>query len=234
MPDYEKICGFWVNVMPQKPDYLPITQEEFEQLTLAAWCRSGDESNRISAVFRGGPKEWDVLCHDESSSVRAAVACHSSERHQLMLVADPEPLLRMRLVIYGTDRVRNVLLDRGENDPDVLAEIAKYGSTSTRHRLVDVAWENPKVLRDIARYLPASGIDKLLEHSSMEVRIDAASRGSRAQCLRVLEMPYSSHDVTVVFMRDWLVDRLKELDKVAQAIRQPSIKMQNIEMELSI
>ena len=183
--------------------------------------------------FRGGPQEWDTLCHDESVSVRTAVACHSSERYQLMLVADPEPLLRLRLAIYGTDRVRNALLDRGETDLDVLAAIAKFGSTTTRHRLVDVAWEDPKVLHNIARYLPASSIDRLLEHPSMEVRINAASHGSRSQCLRVLEMPYSPHDITVVFMRDWLVDRLKELGEVALAISQPSAKIRNIEMELS-
>lgn len=233
MDDREIICGFEVEHYPQKPEYLPITQEEFEQMTLEAWCQSGDENRRISAVFRGGQKEWDTLCHDENISVRAAVACHSSERHQLMLVADPEPLLRMRLAIYGTDRVRNALLDRGETNADVLTEIAKYGSTSIRYRLVDLAWKNPKVLREIARYLPASGIDKLLEHPSMEVRIDAASQGSRAQCLRVLGMPYASHDITVVFMRDWLVERLKELDVVARAIGQPPAKMRNKEMELS-
>lgn len=233
MDNREIICGFEVENYPQKPEYLPITQGEFERLTLEAWCKSGDESLRISAVFLGGPQEWDILCHDESISVRAAVACHSSERHQLMLVADPEPLLRMRLAVYGTDKVRNALLDRGETNPDVLATIAKYGSTSTRHRLIDVAWENPKALHEIVRYLPVGGIDKLLEHPSMEVRIDAASHGSRAQCLRVLGMPYSSHDITVVFMRDWLVERLKELESVARAIGQPPTKLRNKEMELS-
>ena len=81
MQGHEKICGFFVNIMPQKPDYLPITQEEFEQLTLEAWSRSNDEKCRITAVFRGGPQEWDTLCHDESVSVRTAVACHSSERY---------------------------------------------------------------------------------------------------------------------------------------------------------
>lgn len=233
MQDKERICGFWVERFPQKPDYLPITQEEFEQRTLEAWCGSGNVDNRIAAVFHGGPWEWDVLCRDESISVRGAVACHSSERHQLLLVGDPEPVIRKRLAIYGTDKVRNALLDRGETDLDVLTKIAKYGSTTTRHRLVDAAWNNPEAIQKIARYLPASAIDKLLAHPNMEVRIDAASHGSRTQCLRALEMPYPSHNITLVFMRDRLIERLKDLDEVARALGRAPTKIRNMEMELS-
>ena len=233
MQGKERICGFWVERFPQKPDYLPITQEEFEQHTLDAWCGSSDKDNRIAAVFHGRPQEWDVLCRDENFSVRGAVACHSSERHQLILVGDSEPVIRKRLAIYGTDKVRNALLDKGETDLDVLTEIAKYGSTTTRHKLVDMAWDRPEILQHIARYLPASAIDKLLTHPNMEVRIDAAIHGSRSQCLRALEMPYPSHNITLVFMRDRLIDRLKELDEVAMALGLAVPKIRKMEMELS-
>lgn len=222
-----------VEDFPQKPDYLPITQEEFEQHTLEAWCGSSDYNLRISAVFHGGPQEWDMLCGDESFSVRGAVACHSSERHQLLLVDDPEPMVRKRLAIYGTDRVRNALLEHGESAPEVLTEIARFGSISTRHRLVDMAWDQPKILQQIARYLPASDIEKLLSHPNMEVRINAASHGSRTQCQRVLEMPCPPHNVTAIFMRYLLIDRLKELDEVAMALGLATPKIRKMEMELS-
>ena len=231
MTDTELICGFHVKKIPDKPDYLPISQEDFEQQTIAAWCGNGFEENRVAAVFRGGPREWDALIHDESWQVRAALACHSSERHQLMLTGDAEPIVRRKLAVYGTDKVRSALLDRGESDPEILEEIAKYGSTTLRHRLGDVVWNRPLVLHSIAKYLPTSAIDKLLTHPNPEVHIDAAMHGNRAQCMQVLQGEYPSHNVTLVFMRDALIDRLKELDKVAQAVNFGHTKTRTYEME---
>lgn len=231
MTDTELICGFHVKKFPEKPDYLPLSQDEFQQQTLMAWCGNSFEGNRVAAVFHGGPREWDTLIHDESWQVRAALACHSSERHQLMLASDSEPIVRRKLAVYGTDKVRNTLLDRGETDPEILTEIAKYGSTTLRHRLVKIAWNRPLVLHSIAKYLPASAIDKLLTHPSPEVRIDAAMHGNRAQCMQVLQGEYPSHNITLVFMRDALIDRLKELDKVAQAVNFSKAKSQTYEME---
>lgn len=229
--DTELICGFHVKTIPAKPNYLPISQEEFEQQTIAAWCANSFEENRVAAVFRGGPREWDTLIHDESWQVRAALACHSSERHQLILAGDPEPIVRRKLAVYGTDKVRSAQLDQGETDPDILTEIAKYGSTTLRHRLVDVAWDRPLVLHSISRYLPTSAIDKLLTHPDPEVRIEAAMHGNRAQCMQVLQGEYPSHNVRLVFMRDALIDRLKELDKVAQAVNFGKVKSRTYEME---
>lgn len=229
--DTELICGFHVKTIPAKPDYLPISQDEFERQTIAAWCGNSFEENRVAAVFRGSPREWDALVHDESWQVRAALACHSSERHQLMLIGDAEPIVRRKLAVYGTDKVRNTLLDRGETDPEILTEIAKYGSTTLRHRLVKIAWDRPLVLHGIARYLPTSAIDKLLTHPDPEVRIDAAMHGNRAQCMQVLQDEYPSHNITLVFMRDALIDRLKELDKVAQAVNFSKAKSRTYEME---
>lgn len=105
MRDYETICGFFVKIIPQKPDYLPISQEEFVQKTLEAWTY-GDEKSKVSAVFRGGTQEWAALWKDESYKVRGAVACRASEEYQLKLVNDPITPVRERLAIYGTDNVR--------------------------------------------------------------------------------------------------------------------------------
>ena len=60
MRDYEIICGFSIKKMPHKPDYLPISQEEFVQSTLEVWTH-GDEESKVSAVFHGGTREWAVL-----------------------------------------------------------------------------------------------------------------------------------------------------------------------------
>lgn len=229
--DTELICGFPVRKIPDKPDYLPVSQEEFEQQTLAAWIGNGFEENRIAAVFRGGPREWEALIHDESWQVRAAVACHSSERHQLMLARDAEPIVRRELAIYGTDNVRSALLDRSESDPEILTEIAKYGSTTLRHRLVDMAWDRPLVLHSIAKYLPTSAIDKLLTHPDPEVCISAAMHGNRAQCMRFLQREYPTHNVTLMFVRDVIIDRLQELDEVAQAVNFGKAKSRTHEME---
>lgn len=235
--DAELICGIYVKKIPEKPDYLPISQEEFEQNTLAAWCASMDEKDRTAAVFHGGPREWKALCHDSSVSVRAALACRAPEPYQHMLVGDPDPRVRQRLAIYSTDKVRGALLSHGETDPDVLAEIARYGSTAIRRRLVDAAWDSPEALRRIARYLPSNSIERLLTHPSMEVRMDAAVHGSMEQCRRVLDMPCPAGNVTLLFMRDGLIERMRELDEVANAIHSGKSKMRTrkIEhMELSV
>lgn len=233
MQEMERLHGFIVKKLSQKPDYLPISQEEFVERTLAAWV-SGDEESRVSAVFRGGEREWAALWNDESYKVRGAITCRASEKYQIKLLNDPVPEVRKLLAAYGTDGVRQALLERGETDREVLTNIAKFGSTAVRHRLVDVAWNDPKMLHEIARYLPASALEKLLTHPNMEVRIDAASHGNKNQCRRVLAMPYSCHDITVVFMREWLIERIKELDEAANAInvgRERTRK--NQEMELS-
>lgn len=69
MQKHEKVCGFSVKKIPQKPDYLPISQDEFVQNTLEAWT-SGDEGSRVSAVFHGGVREWAALWKEESYKVR--------------------------------------------------------------------------------------------------------------------------------------------------------------------
>lgn len=233
MQETERLHGFLVKVMPPKPDFLPMTTEEFVDRTLEAWTYS-DEDSRVSAAFRGGEREWEVLWNDESYKVRGAVACRGSEEYQLKLVDDPIAPIRNLLAIYGTDRVPLALLNRSEPDKDVIQNIAKFGSTTVRYRLVDVAWNDPKALHEIVRYLPAGAVEKLLTHPSMEVRIDAATHGSMEQCRRVLAMPYSRHDITVVFMRDWLIERMEELDEVANAINFGKTRTRNYqEMELS-
>jgi len=224
----EIIRGFVVKKTPQKPDYLPITQEDFKQKTLTAWCESEDESSRIAAVFRGGEQEWAALIHDESWKVRAALACRASEQYQLFLAADTEPVVRRCLAKYGTDKVRNMILYHVETDPEVIAEIAKYGSTNIRKRLIQIAWDSPNTLRQITRYLPASSIEKLLTHPDIDVRIDAALHGNREQCMQVLQTICSSSDPSLVLMRDGLTERINELDKVAQAIQFGRTRTQKI------
>ena len=80
----EVISGFPVFAFPEKPDYLPISNEEFKQRTLEAWTH-GDVNSRVSAAFRGGEQEWALLWNDESYSVRGAVACRASEEYQLIV-----------------------------------------------------------------------------------------------------------------------------------------------------
>ncbi|WP_367575609.1 hypothetical protein [Acutalibacter caecimuris] len=130
----DMICGFQVLRISPKPDYLPISQEEFEQRILEAWTYNNDKT-KVSAVFRGGEREWALLWNDESYSVRGAVACRASEEYQLKLVNEPISAIRDLLAIYGTDQVRLALLEQGESNEDVLQSITKFGSTAIRHRL---------------------------------------------------------------------------------------------------
>ena len=106
MRDHEIICGFSIKKMPHKPDFLPISQEEFVQSTLEAWTH-GDEESKVSAVFHGGVQEWAALWTDESYKVRGAVACRASEEYQLKLVCDPITPVRERLAMELEESVQN-------------------------------------------------------------------------------------------------------------------------------
>ena len=230
---YEIICGFRVKLLPQKPDYLPVSQNEFIQRTLAAWTY-GDEESRVSAVFHGGEREWAALWNDVSYKVRGAVACRASEEYQLKLAYDPITPIRDRLAIYGTDKVRLALLERGETDREVLTNIAKYGSTTIRHRLVQIMWDKPDVLYQCVRYLTASDVEKLLSHPIMDIRVHAALYGNREQCNRALAMSSATKDPLISFMRDDLIERMQELEKVDNAINFGKTRTRkNHEMELS-
>ena len=194
MRDYEIICGFSIKKMPHKPDFLPISQEEFVQSTLEAWTH-GDEESKVSAVFHGGVQEWAALWKDESYKVRGAIACFASEEYQLKLVYDPITPARERLAIYGTDKVRLALLERDESDETVVKHIAKFGNTTVRHRLVQVMWDKPDILYQCVRYLPASDLEKLLAHPRMDIRVEAALHGTWDQCRQALAMSSASKDV---------------------------------------
>ena len=72
----ENICGFEVLPFPEKPGYLPISDEEFRRDTLAAWCRGGYRE-KIAAALYGGEREWaalykdrDVVKEDEAAVIR--------------------------------------------------------------------------------------------------------------------------------------------------------------------
>lgn len=217
MRDYEIICGFFVKEIPQKPDFLPISQDEFIEHTLKA-LTFGDEDSRVSAVFHGGAREWSALWNDESYKVRGAVACFAKEEYQLKLVCDPITPVRKLLAIYGTDKVRRALLEQGETDKEVIRNIAKFGSTLLRHKAIDAAWDDPETLCQISPYLPITGLERLLSHPNMGVRVKAALHGNLEQCQRTLEMIANTKDITLAFMRDDLIYRLRELDEVDQAI----------------
>ena len=145
MNETERLHGFLVKRLPEKPEFLTMTQEEFEDRTLQAWSGS-DEDSRVSAALRGGEREWELLWNDESYKVRGAVACRAGEKYQLRLVGDEVGPVRKRLAVYGTDRVRLALIEHGEADPEVIENIAKFGNTAVRHRLVDAAWGKPQLL----------------------------------------------------------------------------------------
>lgn len=203
------------------------------QSTLDAWTY-GDEESKVSAVFRGGTREWAVLWKDESYKVRGAIAYFANEEFQLKLVYDPITPVRERLAIYGTDKVRLALLERGESDKEVVKRIAKFGNTTVRHQLVKTVWDKPDILYPCIQYLPASDLEKLLAHPRMDIRVEAALHGTRDQCRRALAMSSASKDVLLFIMRDDLVERMRELEEVENAINfDKTITRKNQEMELS-
>lgn len=234
MEETERLHGFLVKVMPPKPDFLPMTQEEFVDRTLEAWTYS-DEDSRVSAAFRGGGREWEVLWNDESYKVRGAVACRGSEEYQLKLVGEPIAPIRKLLAIYGTDRVRLALLNCGEPEEDVIQNIAKFGNTAVRHRLVDVIWDKPDLLIKCVSYLPASSIEKLMSHPDTDVQTHAALHGTWEQCLRVLSLLEKPQNLSAKLLRSCLVDRINELEEVANVISFTSAKTRKLQnMELSV
>jgi hypothetical protein len=203
------------------------------QKTLEAWTY-GDEESKVSAVFRGGTREWAVLWKDESYKVRGAIAYFANEEFQLKLVYDPITPVRERLAIYGTDKVRLALLERGESDKEVVKRIAKFGNTTVRHRLVQAVWDKPDVLYSCIPYLSASDIEKLLSHPSMDICVQAALHGNQEQCKRALTMTANTKDILLAFMRDDLIERMRELEKVDNAINfGKTITRKKQEMELS-
>lgn len=213
----DMICGFQVLRIPPKPDYLPISQEEFEQRTLEAWTYNNDKT-KVSAVFRGGEREWALLWNDESYFARGAVACRASEEYQLKLVNEPISAIRDLLAIYGTDKVRLALLERGESNEDVLQSIAKFGSTDIRHRLIEAAWTRTSLLISCMPFLPAGCIEKLMSHPNTDVKVSAALHGTIDHCSQVLMLPLSMDNLAVSLERPFLLERIAELDEVAWSI----------------
>ena len=213
----DMICGFQVLRIPPKPDYLPISQEEFEQRTLEAWTYNNDKT-KVSAVFRGGEREWALLWNDESYFARGAVACRASEEYQLKLVNEPISAIRDLLAIYGTDKVRLALLERDEPDEYVLQSIAKFGSTDIRHRLIEAAWTRTSLLIRCMPFLPAGCIEKLMSHPNTDVKVSAALHGTIDHCSQVLMLPLSMDNLAVSLERPFLLERIAELDEVAWSI----------------
>lgn len=226
----ETICGFPVLPLPEKPDYIPLSDEEFKRETLSAWCRGG-HTEKITAALRGGEHEWAILCHDESPSVRAAVTCKASEFYQMQMLGDPEPLVRKWLAIYGTDRVRLALLAQQKNDPEVLVEIAKWGNITARNRDLPLAWDKPDVLRKIAPYLGTRGIRVLEKHPDIHMRFVAAMHGSLAQGRRFFESIKNDKDPNCFLMRKLLSWRLEDLEAVASALSVGRVRTMNLGVE---
>lgn len=217
MQETRIVCGYQVLRFPQKPDYLPITEEEFRRETLAAWSR-GRYREKIAAVIYGGEQEWEALYKDENMEVRGAVACRASEEYQLKLVNEPISAIRDLLAIYGTDKVRLALLERDEPDEYVLQSIAKFGSTDIRHRLIEAAWTRTSLLISCMPFLPAGCIEKLMSHPNTDVKVSAALHGTIDHCSQVLMLPLSMDNLAVSLERPFLLERIAELDEVAWSI----------------
>ena len=213
----ENICSFEVLPFPEKPGYLPISDEEFRRDTLAAWCRGGYRE-KIAAALYGGEREWALLWNDESYFARGAVACRASEEYQLKLVNEPISAIRDLLAIYGTDKVRLALLERDEPDEYVLQSIAKFGSTDIRHRLIEAAWTRTSLLISCMPFLPAGCIEKLMSHPNTDVKVSAALHGTIDHCSQVLMLPLSMDNLAVSLERPFLLERIAELDEVAWSI----------------
>ena len=68
----------------------------------------------------------------------------------------------------------------------------------------------------------------------MDIRMEAALHGSIDQCSRVLAMTSGTKDFFLTFMRDDLIERRRELEKVDNAINfGKTITRKKQEMELS-
>ena len=184
---------------------------------MEAWTYNNDKT-KVSAVFRGGEREWALLWNDESYFARGAVACRASEEYQLKLVNEPISAIRDLLAIYGTDKVRLALLERGESNEDVLQSIAKFGSTDIRHRLIEAAWTRTSLLISCMPFLPAGCIEKLMSHPNTDVKVSAALHGTIDHCSQVLMLPLSMDNLAVSLERPFLLERIAELDEVAWSI----------------
>ena len=226
----ESICGFPVLPLPEKPDYIPLSDEEFKRETLSAWCRGGHDE-KITAALRGGEHEWAILCHDADFFVRAAVTCKASEDIQMEMLGDPEPLVRKWLAIYGTDRVRLALLSQRESAPEVLVEIANWGNVQARNRILPLAWDKPDVLCKITPYLGTRGLRLLEKHPDLYVRFEAAMHGSLAQGKRFWESIKNDKSPACWLMRENLSYRLEELEKIASVLQGGRVRTMNLGVE---
>ncbi len=213
----ENICGFEVLPFPEKPGYLPISDEEFREDTLAAWCRGGYRE-KIAAALYGGEREWATLYKDSDPSVRGAVACRSNEATQLKMLNDPAPMVRKLLARYGTDKVRTAAVKGWETDTEVLMEIAKWGSAATKRKVMELAWHLPEKLKQVIPFLSPGCIKKLEIYPDRGIRYEAAMHGSSAQCRRFLDSLKGLRDVESTVMRDNARYRLDELRKVQHAL----------------
>ncbi len=136
----------------------------------------------------------------------------------MKMLPDPEPIVRKWLARYGTDRVRTGLLEQHENNPDVLLEIAKWGNAQIRNRVLPLGWENPDLLCKITPYLGSRGLRILEKHPDISVRFEAAMHGSQAQGRRFLDSIKDNKSSECHLMRESLLGRLDELDKVKTAL----------------
>ena len=213
----ENICGFEVLPFPEKPDYLPISDEEFRRDTLAAWCRGGYRE-KIAAALYGGEREWAALYKDRDMSVRVAVACRANEATQLKMLTDPEPVVRKYLARYGTDKVRTAAVKGWETDTEVLMEIAKWGGAATKRKVMELAWHLPETLKQVIPYLSPGCIKKLEIYPDREVQYTAAMYGGMAQCRRFLDAIRKDRDAGSFLMRWNIQARVEELGQVKKAL----------------
>ncbi|MEY8573774.1 hypothetical protein AALD01_05110 [Oscillospiraceae bacterium 21-37] len=212
-----KNWGFEVLPFPEKPDYLPISDEEFRQDTLSAWCRGGYRE-KIAAALYGGEREWAALYKDSDLSVRAAVACRGSESIQLKMLSDPEPLVRKLLARHGTDKVRAAAINGWEANTEVLMEIAKWGNAATKRKVLELAWSLPETLKKVIPFLSPGCIKKLEIYPDRAVRYEAAMHGGLAQCQRFLDAIRKNRDADSWLMRQNVQDRIDELSKVKKSL----------------
>lgn len=211
------ICGFAVLPFPEKPDYLPISHEDFRQETLAAWSRGGF-GEKIAAALYGGEREWAALYKDSDPSVRGAVACRGSESIQLKMLSDPEPMVRKLLARHGTDKVRIAAVKGWEANKEVLMEIAKWGNAATKRKVLELTWSLPESLKRVIPFLSPGCIKKLEIYPDRAVRYEAAMHGGLAQCQRFLASTKNQKDTESLFMRQNVQDRMDELGKVKNVL----------------